>query len=173
MRAVSMADADGEAILELHKQHVTGQSNYTYFLLAAAASAIAFAVNQTQNASPNWRLAFVGGATLCWGFSFFFGCRALVWTQVCIAANSTLLRLEAGSNEGDHNLANPPLRAAAMAGTRKALDKNIRRAVFHDAWQFRSLILGALLFIAWRVAEIFTYRPPPPLQHLIRFKIGG
>jgi hypothetical protein len=39
-----------EQQIEIYRQHRTAQDKYIYFLLAAAGAAIAFAVNQTQNA---------------------------------------------------------------------------------------------------------------------------
>ena len=39
--------SDNKELIDLYKQHATGQEKYTYFLLAAAASALAFEIQKT------------------------------------------------------------------------------------------------------------------------------
>lgn len=59
-------------ITELYRAHRTAQDKYTYFILAAAGAAIAFALNQTHDATLSWFKLPLGAAVLCWGLSFFF-----------------------------------------------------------------------------------------------------
>lgn len=139
-------------LMELRKQHQAGQDKYTYFLLAAAGAAIAFAVNRTDGLPLNWRLLPVAAAALCWASSFFFGCRALYWTQACASANYNLLSLQSGVHPEQPQ--RPEEVAAASSGVRKALVVNMRSAEFFTTWQFRSLIAGAVLFIAWHAAGL-------------------
>jgi hypothetical protein len=46
-----MSDND---LMELHKQHRTGQDKYSYFLLAVAASGIAFSIEKTSGLNLSW-----------------------------------------------------------------------------------------------------------------------
>jgi len=62
--------ANDSEIFELYKQHQTGQDKYTYFLLATAAAAIAFAVQKTEGLRLSWWLLPSGAAILCRGASF-------------------------------------------------------------------------------------------------------
>ena len=82
-----------DLIALLHKQHQTGQDKFTYFLLAAAGAAIAFAVQKTEGLLLSWWLLPVAFATLCWGVSFYFGCKNLVWVQTSIFANLALFAI--------------------------------------------------------------------------------
>lgn len=139
-------------ISDLHKAHQASQEKYTYFLLAAAGAAIGFAVQKTEGLKLSWWLVPVALATLAWGASFFYGCRDVLWVQAVISTNMALLQLHDGSH-----VKQPPhyqLTEAAIEGARSALNKNASKAVFYSRWQFRFLILGAMLFIAWRVAEM-------------------
>jgi hypothetical protein len=139
-------------LLELYKQHQASQDKYTYFLLAAAGAAIGFAVQKTDGLLLSWWLAPVGLAILCWGFSFFCGCKNIAWVQSSIYANNSLLQLKAGVHPEQ-----PPhqeLTAIAISGVRSALDTNVTTAQFFGVWQFRLLIAGAVFFIVWRLLEM-------------------
>lgn len=144
-----MADQD---ILEIHKQHRTGQDKYTYFLLAVTASAVAFAVQKTSDITITWSLFPLGLAVLLWGISFFFGCKNLLWVQTSIYSNYSLLQLQKGVHpeQPDH----PQMLEAAIAGVRSALESNVNNVQFYGVWQFRLLIAGAVFFLAWHVLEI-------------------
>lgn len=144
--------ADNIDRLELYKQHQASQDKYTYFLLAAAGAAIGFAVQKTEGLRLSWWLVPVGLAIVCWGVSFYYGCKNIVWVQTAIYANHSLLQLKAGvhPNQPPH----PELTTAAMSGVKEALDSNVSRAQFYGQWQFRMLITGALLFICWRGLEM-------------------
>lgn len=139
-------------IFELYKQHRAGQDKYTYFLLATAAAAIAFAVQKTEGLPISWWLLPVAFAILSWGVSFFYGCRHLNWAQTVLHANYNLLQL----NQGVHpeQPPHPQLAQAAVRGVESALDFNVKKAQFYAVWQFRALVLGALFFISWRVVEM-------------------
>jgi hypothetical protein len=139
-------------LLELREQHRRGQDKYTYFLLAAAASGIAFAVNKTEGLSPSWWLTPVAAAAFCWGLSFFAGCRAICWVQASVGANYNLVCLEFGLHP--EQPADPQDLATAKSGVRAALANNMSKADTFSTWQFRLLIAGALLFIAWRILEM-------------------
>ncbi|MBI3609501.1 MAG: hypothetical protein HY204_02225 [Nitrospirae bacterium] len=145
--------AENKDLLEIYKQHHMGEEKYTYFLLAIAASAVAFAVQKTTGLKLDWWLTLAALAALSWGASFFFGCKNLMWIQTAVYANSNLLSLELGAhpNQPSH----PQLLAAAVSGVEKALDHNITRAQFYAVWQFRLLIIGAVFFIAWHILEMY------------------
>lgn len=141
-----------ETIQELWQQHRVGQDKYTYFLLAVSASAIAFAVQKTDGLKLTPDLYLAGEAVIIWGLSFYCGCKNLVWVQTALFANYSLVQLQNGVHpkQPDH----PQLVAAAIEGVRSAVTTNINNAQSHAIWQFRFLILGALLFIGWHVWRI-------------------
>ena len=133
------------AISELHKAHQTGQEKYTYFLLAAAGAAIGFAIQKTEGLTLSWWLLPVALATVCWGLSFYFGCKNVVWVQTSISANFALLQLKQGSHP--EQPPHPQLVEAAISGVYSALAKNGDKAQFYGVWQFRLLVTGAVFLL--------------------------
>ena len=144
-----------QGLLELHKQHREGQSKYTFFLLAVVASALAFAVQKTSGEKLTWSMVPLGLATLSWGLSFYCGCKNLLWVQTAIFANYSLLQLESGIHPDQPP--HPKLLQAAEEGVKRAIKKNIEGAEFHGKWQFRLLILGGILFIAWHILNMILW----------------
>lgn len=140
-------------IREIYRQHRTAQDKYTYFLLAAAGAAIALAVNQTKGTSLSWSQLPLAIAVLCWGLSFFFGCRHLGYVSFTLFANADLLRVENGQHPLSGN--NPQLMATASEGIRQAIESNSERANRLGHMQFRFLITGAVFYIAWHVIEMW------------------
>src|SRR5215204_717165 len=124
-----MAD---DNLLEVYRQLRLGQDKYTYFLLAAAGAAIGLAVNQTQGSALTWSQVPLGIAVLCWGLSFTFGCRHLVYVNANLYANAELMKVERGENPtvGQH----PQMIGAAREGIQKAFDDNSDRANFYSKW---------------------------------------
>ena len=142
-----------EEVLEFYKQHRVGQDKYTYFLLAIVAAAIGFAVQKTEGLCFSWWLLPVALAVVSWGVSFFFGCKNLLWVQAALGANYNLLQLRKGVHPEQPQ--HPAEAQAAVQGVNEALRLNIHSAQFYGIWQFRSLVVGAVFFIAWRVLEMY------------------
>lgn len=115
-----------DVISELRKSHQIGQEKYIYFLLAAAGAAIGFAVQKTDGLVLTWWLLPVGIATVCWGFSFYFGCKTIIWVQTSISANYNLLMLKQGNHSEQPT--QPEELAAAVVGVKSALKENIGKA---------------------------------------------
>lgn len=141
-----------ESMQELWRQHRAGQDKYTYFLLAVSASAVAFAVQKTEGLKVSSDLYLAGAAALCWGLSFYCGCKNLLWVQSSLYANFNLVQLQGGVHPQQPG--HPQILAAALEGVRSAADSNSNKAQLNAIWQFRLLILGALLFIAWHIWRI-------------------
>ena len=141
------------AIEELRKTHADAQNKYTYFLLAAAGAAIAFAVQKTEGVSLSWWLVPVALATAAWAGSFYCGCQNLSWVGAAVSANYALLQLRQGSHPSQPP--HPEVLDAALSGTATALGSNIDKAQAYALWQFRLIVLGAAFFIAWRVLEMW------------------
>ena len=141
------------AIENLPKAHTDAQDKYTYFLLAAAGAAIAFSVQKTEGMALSWWLTPVALATSAWAGSFFCGCKNLSWVGAALSANFALLQLRQGSHPKQPP--HPQLLEAAISGTSTALEGNVLKAQRFALWQFRLLVIGAALFIAWRVLEMW------------------
>jgi hypothetical protein len=141
-----------DRIVELYKAHRDSVDKQTYFLLAAAGAAIGFAITQTKQLSLGWSQLPLGAAILCWGASFFSGCRHVSWTAAATRANLDLLVVRAGQSEIAGRDATKILYSAEILT--EIIGKNATKASSLSRWQFRFLIAGALFYIAWHVLEM-------------------
>ncbi len=140
-------------IREVFRAHREAQNKYIYFLLAAAAAAIAFAVNKTSAVALARSQVPLALAVLSWGLSFFTGTRHLAYVSSTLYANADLLKVENGQHPevgGD-----PQRMAAAGEGIRSAIEWNSERANRLAHWQFRFLVVGAVLYVAWHVLKMY------------------
>lgn len=137
----------------LHNQLVTSQHKYIYFLLAVAASAIAFSTQVTKEMKLESSLIPLGIAVICWALSFFCGCRTVQYDNSNTVANIELLRVERGEHEECGS--NPVFIAAASQGIRQAYASNQTAQNFHYNWQFRFLVMGGILFIVWHILKMW------------------
>ena len=137
----------------LHNQLVTSQHKYIYFLLAVAASAIAFSTQATKDMELEYSLIPLGVAVLCWAFSFFCGCRTVQYDNSNTVANIDLLKVERGEHEECGN--NPAYISAASQGIRQAYASNQAAQNRHSKWQFRFLVIGGILFIVWHILKMW------------------
>lgn len=128
------------------------QSKYTYFLLAAAAASIAYALNHTQSVNLAWIQLPVGISVLLWAASFYYGCSHLALVSSTMYANYNLIRVQKGKHHevGDH----PLIIQAASEGIVEAIKKNYDSAHRFSRSQFRLLIAGALFYICWHVIRM-------------------
>ncbi len=138
---------------EVYRALREAQNKYTYFLLAAAGAAIGLAVNQTQGSAMAWSQIPLAAAALSWGLSFLFGCRHLAYVNSTLYANTELLRVR--SREHPEAGRHPETIAAASEGIRRAIESNSERANRLGHLQFRFLVGGAVLYIAWHVWEMY------------------
>ena len=138
--------------LELFRLHRAEQSKYVYFILAAAAGGIALAVRVTGDATLHWSLAPLGAAVVCWGLSFFHGCRQLQYVQGITRINAEQLKVA----RGQHPMvgAEPWKREVAGEALKEVIERDIATAGRHYNWQFRYLVAGAVLFVGWHVLQI-------------------
>jgi hypothetical protein len=142
-----------ESELEVYRALRTGQERYIYFLLAAAGAAIAFVINQTQSTTIAWSQVLLAVATLCWGASFFFGCRHLGYVNSILYANAELIRVQTGRHPqiGEH----PQKIRAAAEGILEGIETNSQRASGLAHLQFRLFIAGGLMYVCWHVLKMY------------------
>lgn len=141
-----------ESELEVYRQSRQGQDKYTYFLLAAVGASIAFALNQTKGEAlqpSHWPL---GLAVFSWAASFFMGCRRLHAFEAVLNLNQQLIRVQKGTHELLEHPAEIPIAAKAM---KKHLNAENDKVGSRGRWQFRLLLLGAVLYIGWHTWEMY------------------
>ncbi len=142
----------GDLPTKLAEQLHEAQAKYVYFLLAAAASGIALAVQQTAGDALDWRHTTLGVAVVCWAVSFFAGCKNRAFFHSTLYANAALAQLQDGSYL--ERLPHPKQVEAACEGVRQAANENSASANAWGKLQFRALVAGALFFLAWHVSQM-------------------
>lgn len=143
-----MSEMKSQMANQLHE----AQAKYTYFLLAVAASAIAFAIQKTSGCHLDWSMLPLGLAVFSWAVSFFAGCRNRAYFSSTLYANLALLDLRDGSHP--ESPSHPDAVAAACEGVQRAAEQNSSSANFWGHLQFRLLVAGAVLFLTWHVLEM-------------------
>lgn len=141
-----------DSIMQLHNQLSVSQGKYTYFLLAVAASAIAFSTQVTKESVLTLSLISLGLAVLSWGLIFYCGCQYIRYSNSNTIANIDLLRVEAGEHPDVQS--NPQSIQAASEGIRSAFESNTEKLCSYNNWQFRFISIGAVLFIVWHLIEM-------------------
>ena len=139
--------------VEIYRALRETQNKYTYFLLAVVGAAIALVVNQTQGASLNWSQLPLAAAVLSWALSFFFGCRNLAYVKAGLSTNAALIDADAGRHKLVGN--DPEAIKIAHETLREIFEDQSNKANLFANLQFRFLIAGAILYVAWHVFEMY------------------
>lgn len=139
---------------DLYKILRESQNKYVYFLLAIAGAMIGLAVQQTSGIGISGSQSALALAILCWGISFFFGCRHIAYVNSCMYTNIHILKASKGQHpelEGkslDHV-------QAAIEGMLMAFNSNAEKANNFAKWQFIFLIMGAICYLSWHIFEMY------------------
>jgi hypothetical protein len=142
--------------LEIYRASREAQTRYVYFLLAGAAAAVAFGVNQTQGVALSASQWTLGVAIACWAVSFFAGIRYVLYGLSTLWANYSLLRVRRG---GDPEIGtDPELIQAASEGILEAIASKSGPSGRWANAQLWLLFAGALFYLAWHVYEMYELR---------------
>jgi hypothetical protein len=141
----------------LYTTHRTIQDKHVYFLLAAAGAGIGFALTQTTGQSLHWSQVSLGLALICWGVSFYCGCRQVDAAGSTVSLNLELMKIRAGV----HPLsgASPPHMKLGEELTLETIEKHRTAGGRAFRWQFRLLLLGAFLYVIWQLTEMYLRTP--------------
>lgn len=141
-----------EKLVKVYEQLRVSQDKYTYFILAAAASAIALAINKTENKNISLLMIPLGAALLSWGVSFYYGCRNINYVNSILYANVELLNVQNIKSSAQD--VNPQLIEAAIAGIKSAINENNDKSTSCAKWQFGLFIIGAVLYLIWQILSM-------------------
>lgn len=136
------------AIDDMYKAHRESNDKYTYFLLAAAGAAIAFAMSQTQNAALSWSKAPLALAVLAWAGSFLSGCLQIKQVNNLLQRNYRFLVVREGAD---------PVFPATPEVLSFIQDDLRERSEASGKWQARQLkllVVGGIFYIAWHIIEM-------------------
>jgi hypothetical protein len=146
-----MSENAKQLILEVHK----GQSQFAYFQLGLAASAIAFAVHQTTGDSLAETPWPIGLAVFLWAASFALGCFGIGARQRGLLSNAQFLLSTRGIPEEP---ANADL-AAAVNDVKAEVVKDLKRPATLFKWQMWALFAGALAYVGGHVMQMSAVPP--------------
>lgn len=142
---------DSAKLVEIYKGLQTSQGKYTYFLLAAAGAGIALAVNQTQGDKIEFAHVPLALAVVGWAFSFYAGCKYIEGTHKTMHTNAEMLR----AGQGAYVDLWPGISVEEAAKLfRELADEQSSKAGKWLGRQYYSLLIGALLFVAWHIGEM-------------------
>ncbi|WP_339279088.1 hypothetical protein NYE40_23860 [Paenibacillus sp. FSL W8-1187] len=144
-----------ENFREVYKQLQTSQDKYVYFILAATLASIAFAIKQSQALPLKMSQIPLALSVVCWGISFFLGCRNREYYNSTLYANSELLRIQSGKLPHPEYGNHPNYILAASEGILAAIQKNSNKVSNLGRNQMRMFLLGALFYTSWHIIEMY------------------
>lgn len=142
-----------ENVREVYRNLQSSQDKYIYFILASTVAAIGFSITQTQNLALSYTHIPLGLSLICWGLSFWFGCRNREYYNSTLYANAELLKVQKGQHPkaGHH----PEYIKAASEGIMDAINDNSEKVIKLGHLQMNMFIVGVLFFVCWRVIEMY------------------
>lgn len=139
--------------LELSKQFKASQERYVYFLLAAAASAIGFAMTQSKVEPLAWIHLPLGLSVLLWAVSFFAGLRFVEYSTSVTFQNQNYMAFKRELKSFHEDRA-AELLAEFKSKLNKTLERQVGKMKLYGNMQSLCLLCGALLYILWHVLRM-------------------
>lgn len=147
----------GTSHTDLYFEHLKGQAQFAYFQLGVAASAIAFAIHETDGHALRETPWLIGLAVALWAISFALGCFGVTARQRGMLTN--LQYLEATRDA-------PPLATIGdaelvrvLTDAKRITQQSLDRPGPRFRWQLWTLFFGALAYIGGHVMQMATLNP--------------
>ena len=139
-------------ILELFRQHRVSLDKYNYFMLAAAASAIAYALNRAEGRSLSPLLIPWVISLFLWGLSFFFGSHHVLMNIKLLRSNALFLQVQLGKSDlaGKH----PEKIKIGSKKLREIIDKDAKKASRLGWLQIWLFITGVMAYTIWQLLDM-------------------
>ncbi|EDM46811.1 hypothetical protein [Marinobacter algicola] len=141
--------------LELSKQFKASQERYVYFVLAASASAIGFAMTQSKTEPLNYFHAPLGLAIFLWAVSFVSGLKVVEYAVSVTFQNQNYLafKRELHSLQAEN-------KSELIAQFKERLDETVgkqeAKMQLYGGLQSWCLLLGGLFYIVWHGARMWA-----------------
>lgn len=136
--------------LELYFEHTKSQAQFAYFQLGLTASAIAFAVHETDGHSLIDTPWLIGVAVALWGSSFAIGCFGLDARQRGMLTNLQYLEV---TKDVPRVNADPAL-VAVMTKAKGIVQTDIDRPLPRFRRQLHLLFLGAVAYVGGHIMDM-------------------
>jgi hypothetical protein len=148
---------------DIHAIREASTEKYTYFLLATAAAAIAFSVQQTSGKAIAWSHLILGCAVVCWGMSFWCGCwRLRKVDNIRVVELIFLQAAERLAPQMDEPRAVKEYEDVKAARNERNEELSQRSTQYWNS-QFNLLIWGGVIFVIWHVVEMFIAANVPTI----------
>ena len=141
--------------LELQKQFKASQEKYIYFLLAAAASAIGFAMTQSKVEPLEWIHIPLGLSIVFWALSFISGLHFIEYSTSFTFQNQNYLAFKR-EIKSYSQIEAVKLLNEFKAHMSKNSEKQLQKMKFYGNTQSISLLLGALSYIVWHIIRMWA-----------------
>lgn len=141
--------------LELAKIFKASQEKYIYFMLAAAASAIGFAMTQSKVEPLNFTHIPLGLSIVLWAVSFVAGLRFLQYSGNVTFQNQNYLAFKRELKKYQARDA-AELISLFKSQLNDTLYKQNKKMKFYGSLQNQSLLFGALAYITWHGARMWA-----------------
>ncbi len=124
---------------------------YAYFLLAATGAAIGFGLQKLDGVHLSAHSATGVLAIVLWVVSFYLGLMRIESVLTTVRMNTDLAQLGMGT----HPKQPPPTELQETMRRHSArMEKQNSKNVLLMTWQFRTLVSGVVLFVAWRLIQM-------------------
>jgi len=161
---------DKDDVAQLRKQVddiYEAKDKYAYYLLAVAATAIAYVAHQTSQDALRLDHAILGLAVFCWLVSFYYGCKNR-YLHISYLDNS-FARSMFGLGVKMEKYANLKKMTPAVEKVVKELAGDMDAAAKQNSadgleyfpYQFRMLVAGMVFYVIWQVLIMYLKMPPP------------
>jgi hypothetical protein len=132
---------------ELIERFYISQERNAYFLLAAAASAIGFAITQAKVEPITYMHIPLGLSVLSWAVSFYCGQQFIQWSISAVGKNADYL--------SNNFLPELPENVKKEA-FHKSVAHHARKMRLHGKTQINFLLLGAICYIAYHILKMIS-----------------
>ncbi len=138
-------------LLELNKQYSSGQEKFVYFILAASASAIAYALNRAENVALSYTMIPLGISLLLWGLSFLFGSLHQFFTGRFLYFNMASIAYEKWNPTGEDKLKE---KSEELSKINARLKKYNKRVSIFGLCQSLFFLAGAISYTTWQILRM-------------------
>lgn len=142
--------------LELHKQLKTAQEKYIYFLLAAAASAIGFAITQTKTEALTMSHIPLGIAVFSWVLSFYSGLKIIGFQNDYIVNNILYLQKNDELQKFPRTVETLEFASQDKQRLIKDSDSRNKKLVIYNFLQKWSLLVGSCFYIFSHILKMYN-----------------
>jgi hypothetical protein len=127
------------------ERYYSYQEKNVYFLLAAAGSAIGFAITQTKVEQLSYCHILLGISVLSWGFSFYCGQNFIEFLTSYFGKE-----IDYSSSDFEPNI-DPLIKKTAL---KKTAVYHSRKLKLYGSLQKNLLLLGAFFYILWHITKM-------------------